>query len=291
MIITRLIGGLGNQMFQYAIARCLSIVNKVEFKMDITGFELLNPLYTQRKYELHHLNIVENIATPKEIKRFKQKIFISKIFKKIIPSSKIYYYYTEKKGFKFDPEVFKLKNIYLEGYWQTEKYFKNIEDVIRKEFSVKIPIDKKNEELLEKIKSCNSVAVHVRRGDYVTNPIHAEFHGTCGLEYYKKCVNIIEEKVKNPYFFIFSDDNEWTKKNLKFNFPMDYVTWNIGKDYEDLRLMSNCKHFIISNSSFGWWGAWLSNNSNKIVLAPKKWFKDEKRDTFDLIPDKWIRIS
>lgn len=292
MIIVKLIGGLGNQMFLYAIARSLAYIKQTDFKMDITGFES----YSLRKYELGNFNIVEHFANSKEIQKFKEKKpFLSAFFGKIFvhsPNSK-YHYYKEKKIFNYDPMVFELKgNIYLDGYWQTEKYFKNIENVIINEFTVKTEPDAKNKDLLYKIKSCNAaVAIHVRRRDFVTNPQTESFHGTCSLNYYRKCVDIIAKRIDNPYFFIFSDDPKWTKENLKIGFPSIFISHNgPNKGYEDLRLMSHCKHFIIANSSFSWWGAWLSRNSNKIVLTPKRWFRKEGINTTDLIPEGWIRI-
>ncbi|PKM92335.1 MAG: alpha-1,2-fucosyltransferase [Euryarchaeota archaeon HGW-Euryarchaeota-1] len=295
MIITKLIGGLGNQMFQYAIARSLSVIKQTDFKMDISGFELIKPPYTPRRYELNNFNIIENFADSKEIQRFNGKkahlsIFLGKIFP--ILQNYTYHYYGEKQ-FNYNPDVFKLKgNIYLDGYWQTEKYFKNIEDVIRRDFTVKTEPDEKNKDLLNKIKNCNGVAVHVRRGDYAEVPLTSSIHGICGLDYYKKSVDLIAEKADKPHFFVFSDDMEWTKENLKIDFPVTYLSHNRpDKGHEDLRLMSNCRHFIIANSSFSWWGAWLSNNPDKIVLAPERWFKKEGMDTNDLIPDGWMRVS
>jgi len=293
-MITKLIGGLGNQMFQYAVARSLSVIKQTGFKMDVSGFELVKPPYTPRRYELNYFSIIENFASNEEIQMFKGKkanlsVFLGKIFS--ILQNHTYHYYSEKK-FNYDPDVFELKgNIYLDGYWQTKKYFKNIKYIIKNDFTVKTEPDEKNKELINKIKNCNAVSVHVRRGDYVEVPLTSSIHGTCGLDYYKKSIDLITERINNPHFFIFSDDTKWTKENLKIGFPTTYVTHNgPDKGYEDLRLMSNCRHFIIANSSFSWWGAWLSDNLDKIVLAPERWFMKEGMDTKDLIPEGWIKV-
>ena len=141
------------------------------------------------------------------------------------------------------------------------------------------------------ILAVNSVSIHVRRGDYLTNPVTFQTHGLCDIDYYKKAIDEILDLVDKPHFFIFSDDQSWAKSNIIFGAPTDYVMHNNSlKNYEDLRLMSYCRHHIIANSSFSWWGAWLGNNPEKIVIAPKKWFNDPKIDTTDLIPDTWLRL-
>ena len=200
----------------------------------------------------------------------------------------------------FDPMVLKAgKNVYLEGYWQSEKYFKEIEYIIRKDLIIKPNLKGRNKDIAKKIVSENSISLHIRRGNYVANPEIFKVHGTCEQEYYYEAIDYITENVKEPYFYIFSDEIEWAKDNFKIEYAHTFVDINIGfdgenyqdeKNYEDLRLMSLCKHNIIANSSFSWWGAWLNQNPEKIVIAPKKWFNDESLDTSDLIPNSWIRI-
>lgn len=290
MIITKLIGGLGNQMFQYAAGRRAAYVNNTSLKLDITGYE--NQLdITPRKYMLHIFNIQENFASESEINKLKKNSFIWKVFRKISPVFQNYSYIKEKHNY-FNPNILNISdNSYLEGYWGSEKYFSDIEDIIRKDFTPKNKPDKATIELIQRIKNCNSVSVHVRRSDYVMDKKTHDFHGVCGLGYYKKSILLITKKVTNPSFFIFSDDPNWCKVNLRLQSPTIYVTHNLGnKDYEDMRLMSTCKHNIIANSSFSWWGAWLNKNKDKIVIAPKKWFKDKLTDTKDLIPKSWMKI-
>lgn len=197
-----------------------------------------------------------------------------------------------EKHFHFDPEVLTVPdNVYLQGYWQSEKYFKEIGDIIRQEFSVGSSLTGKNQELAELITSTNSVSVHVRRGDYVADPNMMAMHEICDAEYYTRCVEKIRSTVKAPHFFVFSDESAWVGANMRFPFPTTVVDHNApDRGYEDMRLMSLCRHNILANSSFSWWGAWLNTNPSKVVIAPQEWFKDTSKDTKDLIPDGWIRI-
>jgi len=292
MIITKLIGGLGNQMLQYAFGRWVSFFNKTNLKLDITGYEN-QEVVTQRKYNLFIFNIKEQFASKDEInkiKRLNYNKYLLKIINRILP----YYYrpHVVQKYFEYDSNVKKIKNnSYLEGYWFSEKYFKGIEDVIRKDFTFKYGPNEINKKFIYEIINSNSISIHVRRGDYVTDKKTTEFHGTCDLEYYNQAVLFVSKKISNPHFFIFSDDSDWVKKNLCLNYQSTFVIHNFKKNnYEDLRLMSMCKHSIISNSSFSWWGAWLNYYPNKIVIAPKKWFNNQEISAKDIIPDYWIKM-
>lgn len=282
MIIVKVIGGLGNQMFQYAVGRHLAYKNQTEFKIDISSFKT----YKAWKYALGHFNIIEEPATDKDIRLFNLKRGFNIFFK-----SNKNTLYLEKVKFEFDPGVLKCKgSVYLDGYWQSEKYFKDIEKIIKKEFTLKNKPDSENKKMLNLIKNTNSVCIHARRGDYVTNPIVNKFHGICSIDYYNQCIQIASKRVKNPHFFMFSDEPDWIRDNIKVDAPVTYITHNApDKGYEDLRLMRNCKNFIISNGTFSWWGAWLSENKNKVVLAPKKWLNIDI-ETPDLLPDNWMKI-
>lgn len=294
MIITELNGGLGNQMFQYAVARRLAIMNRTDLKLDISTFDT----YKLRAYELTHFNIdaefaeYNNIAAFKENSRFKKAFF--KLKNRFIAFELINVH--EKhfgESFLFDKEILNLSdNVYLQGYWQSEKYFKDIETIIRNDFTLKEKLNNKSCEVAELIsKSRMSVSIHIRRGDYVSNPITNSMHGTCSLDYYQECVKELAEKFSDLQLFVFSDDPEWVKVNLHFKYPTVFVNHNgAERAYEDMHLMSLCKHNIIANSSFSWWGAWLNNYLDKIVFAPKQWFKQKERNTDDLIPENWIRI-
>ena len=140
------------------------------------------------------------------------------------------------------------------------------------------------------IADSNSVSIHIRRGDYVADPTMYTSHGTCDIDYYNRCVESLTEKVKDTSFFVFSDDPQWSRDSLKLQYPAIFVDHNdMEHGYEDMRLMSQCKHNIIANSSFSWWGAWLNNNENKIVLAPEKWFAKKTYIINDMIPVQWVK--
>ncbi|MCR4313209.1 MAG: alpha-1,2-fucosyltransferase [Candidatus Roizmanbacteria bacterium] len=291
MIIVKLQGGLGNQMFQYAVGRHLSYINSDVLKLDVTSFKD----DSKRNYSLDCFGFLQDFATKKEIGWFKKyqrkpgKLWF--LYNRLFEDKTKY---IQERQFHFDSHILKLKPpVYLDGYWNTEKYFRDIRDIILKDFQIKNPLSGKNKEVSEKITHVNSVSIHVRRGDYANDPKTNIVHGTLGNEYYNQAFSLIKNNVKNPQLFIFSDDIEWVRKNILLPFPATYVDWNNDKTaFEDLRLMSLCKHHIIANSSFSWWGAWLSENPNKIVIGPSKWFNTKKSstDTIDVIPDSWIKI-
>jgi hypothetical protein len=182
-------------------------------------------------------------------------------------------------------------NIYLIGYWQSENYFKSQEAQIRNDFRFRFPLTGKNEYWEQLINSTNAISLHVRRTDMINNPDIVKTHGSCGLDYYLEAANRISDGLEQPVFFIFSDDPEWCKENLHLSWPVHYIDNNQGDlAYIDMQLMSMCKHHVIANSSFSWWGAWLNTSNSKRVIAPKRWFADNTKDTSDLIPSGWIRI-
>lgn len=289
MIIVKLIGGLGNQLFQYAAARRISYLNQIPLKLDISEFVR----YKLHKYSLMHFNIVEEMATPEEIQAFKPQNFFSRLaFRHLNLFSALNRSYRIERHFYFDASLLKIDHdVYLDGYWQSEKYFLDIEEVVRKELSVKTPPDPRNELMMERIRNEAAVSLHIRRADYVTNNYTLTVHGCCSLDYYHHAVNLVAEKVESPHFFIFSDDPVWAKSNLQLPFPVTFVTHNgPDKNYEDLRLMSLCRHNILANSTFSWWGAWLNAYPDKMVIAPQKWFNTDKMDPRDLVPQSWIKI-
>jgi len=289
MIIVRLIGGLGNQMFQYAAARRLAHHYNTDLFLDVTGFAS----YSLRKFELDIFKIRAKIAPPDLIKcvPFSRKDAVHIGIRHFFLGETIIQYVKEQTFDFYESVLFLPDNVYLNGYWQSEKYFSEIVDIIRKEFSFVNPPSAINQELLEEIGECNSVSMHIRRGDYISNPVTMEFHGALGIDYYTRALNLIRKKVKDPHIFVFSDDIFWVRKNLKTDIPIYFIDHNgAEKDYEDLRLMSNCKHHIIANSSFSWWGAWLCNNSEKMIIAPKKWFNAPGINASDIIPDSWFKV-
>ena len=291
MIIVRLTGGLGNQFFQYAVARHLAEIHRTVLKLDISGFET----YKLHKYSLWSFNIQENFASPEEVAALsvrKQRIVELLMTRALRRPPKSAPTHIREKHFHFDPDILNLPDsVYLDGYWQSEKYFADIADIIRQEFTVKTPQKGKDKDLAELMASCESVSLHIRRGDFVSAPQTNQVHGTCDLNYYFRCVENLTQTVKHPHFFIFSDEPQWARDNLKLPFSTTLVDHNgADKNYEDMRLMSQCKHHIIANSSFSWWGAWLCENLHKIVFAPIRWFADSDINTNDLIPASWQRM-
>jgi Glycosyl transferase family 11 len=281
MIIVNLYGGMGNQLFQYAAGRQLAEKHHTTLKVDIENFKTDK----RREYSLHHFNIKEIFCTSFDKAIIKWKERTRKLLNKEKPGA----IYTEQSR-GFDEKFMKLRNnTYLDGYWGNEKYFTTIENIIRTEFTVRLPPTGINEMYLQKIKATNSVAIHVRRGDYVSNKETNAFHGVCSVAYYQEAITQLSAKISDPHFFIFSDDIPWVKENLLINkFPVDYIEHNNNLAHEDLRLMHSCKHNIIANSSFSWWGAWLNNNPGKIVIAPEKWNNIPGNKTE--LPDQWIQL-
>lgn len=292
MIIVRLHGGLGNQMFQYALGLNIAKQLNSELKLDVSWY--YKKSNQNRKYLLDIFNIKDKFSSKSEIDSFTYKKGVLNRIKKYFDKFKPYYkrLVVKEQSKKFDNKILKIDhNCYLDGYWQSEKYFKVIKNELIDIYNLKEKIDAENSNVLDHISHSNSVSIHIRRGDYVYDKNTNHRHGTCSFKYYKDALSFINSKLSDPFFYIFSDDLEWVKNNMKINFPKNYIDINNGKkDYLDLILMSKCKHNIIANSSFSWWAAWLNTNNDKIVIAPKKWFSDPKVYTKDIIPCNWIKI-
>lgn len=297
-VVVCLNGGLGNQLFQYAMGRALSLRNGLPLILDLASFDYLRnqggAVDTVRSYALEpfRLNVRTQCIglplpkTPGFIGRVLRRIFRHLLRQQM--GKRIY----REKGYAFDPVVYALQGpVWLEGYWQSHRYFEDFADVLREELAQPHNISDATRETLVKIRQADAICLHIRRGDYVTNRYAAATHGLCGLDYYAKGLEVVLPGLKNPHCFVFSDDPEWVRNNLKVTVPMTIVDIN-GPDsaHEDLWLMSACKRFIIANSSLSWWGAWLSGSQDKLVVAPLKWFVDSSKDTSDLIPAEWVRL-
>jgi len=275
------LGGLGNQMFQYAFYKSLEHYFK-NVKADISGFKNY-PLHNGLELErIFHLSVNKSSSFENVILGGGNSLF-ARARRKISTLNRCYF---EKKN--FDPHIFEnKKRTYYWGYWQSEKYFNHIADQIRTDFTFKNQLNEKNLQVADAIARTSAVSVHVRRGDYVN---HSVLGGVCDTEYYRKAIDHINSKVPDATYFIFSDDIAWCKEHLGIE-NCHYIDWNKEKEsYIDMQLMSLCKHNIIANSSFSWWGAWLNSNPEKIVIAPSKWHNEEICDINDIIPNKWTRI-
>jgi len=281
MVTVRLSGGLGNQMFQYALGRTIAHRQGTSLALDVSSF----PDRKRRQYSLGVFKIVEKFAPGGPPRQTRLRDLGLRLglpgFTRIL----------RERSFPFDPSVLEASGkVYLKGYWQSEKYFKEIEDIIRHEFCFKSEPDEENAAMAEKVKAVTSVCVHVRRTDKANSPSSMKIHGTCPVEYYRNAAAWVSSQTSNSHFFVFSDEPDWARANLELPGPTTFVSHNgLDKGYEDLRLMALCRHHIIANSTLSWWGAWLSN-SGGVVVAPKKWFKIEGKDTRDLIPERWVRL-
>jgi hypothetical protein len=288
MIVVKLIGGLGNQLFQYALGRHLSIMNQTELFLDISGFET----YKLHKYSLWPYKIQAELASKHLLAQYKSPprrliSWFSSLLSQRPKMSRVL-----EPHFQFTDEILEcVGNIYLQGYWQSEKYFAAIRDNLLKELEVSTFQSGRDLEISKQIQAVSSVSLHVRRTDYVTNEMTNSFHGTCDIDYYNRAITAISSMVDDISFFVFSDDPKWAKDNLNISHPVVFVDHNTAeRNYEDLRLMSQCRHHIVANSSFSWWGAWLNPKPEKIVFAPKKWFNAVEQNNKDLIPSRWNKI-
>lgn len=291
MVISNLIGGLGNQMFQYAAGRALSLRLGVQLTLDTRDFSgyLLHQGFELRKLFGSNVEIASNDDL-KEVLGYQKAKLVQRILKR--PQLKRFRYrsYVIEPSFNYWVGIKTLNgNVYLDGYWQSEQYFAEFADKIREDFTFKLPLTNQNADIAEKISQVNAVSLHVRRGDYISDKKNA-FIGVCSLNYYKAAVEKIKTQVDDPVFFVYSDDINWVKNNLVLDKTTVFVSHNRGNEgYNDMRLMSLCKHNIIANSSFSWWGAWLNADPNKTVIAPSQWFLGGKDDR-DLVPAGWLKI-
>lgn len=299
MIILKLKAGLGNQMFQYAHARALALQSGTELKLDLSWYDNQPAKDTRRYYGLSHFNIQADTAASLEAAAYSSpaKILLRKAVQKI--KRGVFGY----SDFVFHPAEAKAvsptKNMFIEGYWNSEKYFMNCEAAIRSELTLREPLGltalgvKKEIELAVQ-KELIPVLVHVRRGDYVSNPHASSFHGVQGAAYFKEALEelagLLGDSSNRIMYFVSSDDAAWVKENIPFEHPTYFISHPDIRDYEEMYLMSLCSHFIISNSTFSWWGAWLSTSSEKIVIGPKRWVADPRVNTRDVMPDNWVRI-
>jgi hypothetical protein len=291
MKIVKIFGGLGNQMFQYSLY--LSLKEEFPFetiKIDCSYFN---------GYPLHNglelLNIFDVVlpqASFKELMHVTCPLYhyrLWQIGKRILNIRRSHYF--EKYDFTIDNLAIGLSGKrYFDGYWQNESYFKKHESVIRNAYRFKNSLDIKNQEILDMIRSINnSVSIHIRRGDYLT---HKLYQNICTIDYYSNAINYIRGQITNPVFFIFSDDILWCEKKLNdilIHDTITFIDWNKeGNSYKDMQLMSECKHNIIANSSFSWWGAWLNSNPHKIIVSPQKWHNTDLN--INLQVDNWVLI-
>ena len=270
MITTYLISGLGNQMFQYAVGRALSLRLNTELFLDLNWF---SEEPRKRKFELDKYNI--NVSKT--------------------PVDSVGYLVKEIEDRVFYPKVLSLPdNTFLMGYWQSGRYFEDYADVIRSELTLKIPLSEKSRDWARKIQNDPvPVSIHVRRGDYVNDSFCVKFFYQLSIEYYDRAVRILHENFPEMSLYIFSNDLDWCRRIFNYDVPMNFVDGNDeDHGYEDLELMKLCRHHIIANSTFSWWGAWLDGRQGSLVFAPDRHYVYENSvHELGRYPDHWIILK
>lgn len=283
MIIVRLKGGLGNQMFRYAAARALSAETKQHLKFDISFYRQAGT-DTPRAFVLSDYMIIGEEATDSEIASLEPGFFC-KLISRLNAKFNLDYHYSFHRLKTAD------RGLLVDEHLNSFRYFEKYPNLIRTEFRLKNQPSQIYNDLEKEIKAeGQSVAIHIRRGDYAANSAINNYHGTCLPEYYYQAIKLLSGRIKISKLFIFSDDVKWVKANLKFDYPCVYISRPGLSETEELQLMKTCNHQVIANSSFSWWGAWLNENPNKIVIAPKKWLAKKAIALDDLIPSDWITI-
>jgi len=290
MIIIKIFQGLGNQLFQYAFVRALSLRHHKTFKMDLSWY---NEHSNHRPYALDKFNIAGEEATEKDIHDIKTcdgRNFIEYHFKRIRNKYSPYYKKNiiSEKNSLYDENYLKINsNSFVCGYFSSELYFKDYASVIKNDLEFKDRPSPLNLNKIQKIQPQHAVCISIRRGDFVNNPVH----DVCDLNYFYTSMEYMSEKINNPYFYIFSDDNDWVKNNFRSNYPHEFITNNYPDFIEDFRFMRNCRHHIIPNSTYSWWAAWLAEQPDSIIIAPQKWLNSGTIDYSNVVPERWAKIK
>jgi len=298
-VIVRLAGGLGNQMFQYAAGRALSIRHSAPLKLDCSFLHFPAKGDTVRIYGLDRFNIQAGMASEQELPAMVVQTINRRRYRGIRrmcasirllcsrhPRSAVIEECAARSAGGLEAVR---PPCYLAGYWQSERFFSGSAGVILKDFILRSPLSSTHAAMARRIDGSMSVSVHVRRGDYVENPAAKAALGALDVGYYAKAIALVKSRVPAAEFFVFSDDTAWAEENIRRIVPSVTVVQS-GAAHEDLALMTMCKHAIIANSSLSWWGAWLNRNPDKIVCAPARWFADESKNSDDRYAQGWLRI-
>lgn len=291
MIIVKLQGGLGNQMFQHSFGKKIALKTNAPLKYDVSWYSQNFNDVTRREILISLFEMPFNVMSSNNVFIRTEKSSLFEIIKKRISGN--YVCNILKEGdLSWDRKIEKRGHFYVEGYWQNYKYFNEIKELLEKDFRFPEYKNEPDKEMAENIKNSNSVGIHIRRGDYSNNPRINQYHGTCSLEYYQKASQTLEKKFSNLKYFLFSDDPEWVNDNFNFLHNFKIVSDGKRSELDEMHLLSDCKHQIIANSSFSWWGAWLNKNSEKVIIAPERWFLDEEKQkqSKNITPDEWIKL-
>jgi hypothetical protein len=292
MVIVRLLGGLGNQMFQYAAGRALADRLGAELLLDTRSLDhaLARNPYTRRAYALEPFNVRARLATAADLECW--PVWVVEIGLRLRFVRPLFRRWRFESGIAYDASVLALREpVCLIGYWQSERYFVEIAGGIRADFTLRQPLADANAELLELARSGLSVGLHVRRGDFVNLNDAAQVHGLCSIDYYRRAIGLVRARSPECHFLVFSDDPQWARAELPLGPTAIFVTGNAETPEQDLALMRACKHHIIANSSFSWWAGWLGYSPEQIVIAPAPWYASPKLDARDLAVARWQYIS
>lgn len=295
MIIANIVGGLGNQMFQYACSLSLArdLAAPLKFTTDLFG-----------QYTYHNgpeleavFGINLDIASRTELRRMIGAARVAPAVRRALAWQGLRF--MRGRHFLVEPShrhwtelgLHACRGAYLQGYWQSELYFDRHAATVRKEFTFKEPLRGRNEEVARAVVQSPSVSMHIRRGDYVSNPKTLALHGVCNMDYYARAIECVRNRVHGAQFFAFTDDPQWVRTSVLPRFPdVIMVEGNQGsQSHNDMQLMSLCRHHIVANSSFSWWAAWLGERDDTIVIAPERWFAAEI-DSGDIVPMRWERM-
>jgi len=281
VITTRLFGGAGNQLFQYASARALADHVVCDLALDtryVAGSDDRGDCFAH----FQHARLRRDVDLPPS----KEHAMRYAMWRTLGTNPRFH----RERGLGFDPGFFNLQSgTYLHGYWQSERYFSDIQNQLRDDLAFTTPLDNANAGMAQQIADApNAIAVHVRRGDYVAIGSYA----ACTPEYYRGGTTYISDQLNAPLTcFVFSNDPQWASDNLALGHETIIVDINDETTgHFDMHLMSLCDHNVIANSTFSWWGAWLNDHSDKIVVAPKAWFAKNKLSNPDLLPPSWIQL-
>jgi hypothetical protein len=291
MIVVNMMGGIGNQLFQYAAGRALAVRHHVPLALDLSAYELDR----KRTFALESFRIRKRVIGPASLAQFLDPPYRGL-------RGRIHHLMIEH-GWRQIPTVVQEQagnpagqlekvpsHAYLRGYWQSDRCFEAVQESIRREVIPRQKPDERNRWAIEQAERGVTASIHVRRGDYVCEPVTRAYHGLCDIEYYHAAVEYLGRRTNIDRYFVFSDEPDWVRANLRLPAETTIVDWNGGQEHWDVWLMSRCCHHVIANSSFSWWGAWLDPRPDKIVVAPKRWYADPKRVKEGLPPD-WVQIG
>ena len=288
MVITKIKHGLGNQLFQYAAGRSLARQLDTQLILDTSDYSPSS----FRQYKLNHFGISQPILGPLAgfaIRKLRRR-WLSPIRLLAQNCGVIRLVKDKERGFD-ETLPGQGKNLHLDGYWQSERYFADLRGTLLAELTLPAPTQPEAGRMWARMNEEISVCVHIRRGDYVSTIDGQTHRATCGLDYYAAAMAYLEERVAGAKYYLFSDDPVWVQAN--FTPAADRVIVSsplTGSDIEDFSLMMNCRHFIIANSTFSWWAAWLGKQPDKIVIAPRHWYRSQRNTDKDLVPDHWVRL-